>query len=360
MNAFSALAARLEDLIATPQGLIIAVLAGFIALTLLITLFGFFLVRLLRRKPRIAEAASAADPLLAPRARRSNAPIGLARLREEALPEETTPAAPNAAPTQAPSEAVPSMQAAGQSSALSLMEARSAKLSAAWQAASLLPTLPFAMRPGLETAHADICGIGVEAVFFDPDVARLIEDDALRLAPFLPAGAAQVLLTEADRETLRTDSLFAQPDAVMTLSGGLLVLEYKSKGGRPEDRERWTEEMREKDLLQTIINALAASAHWGRPAAPVLRTHDAVFFLRPSPAVTALIKESAEHASVFLSSALAACADGCEGAPARPGIAAADLAALLAVPLVKRFPKRPTASHRQGEVLHATLLSRRQ
>lgn len=356
MNALS----RLEDLIATPQGLIIAVLAGFIALTLLITLLGFLLVRLLRKKPRIAEAASGADPLLAPRARRSNAPIGLARLREESLPEETTPAAPNAAPAQVPAEAVPTTQAADQSPALSLMAARSAKLSAAWQAASLLPTLPFAMRPGLETAHADICGIGVEAVFFDPDVARLINDDALRLAPFLPAGAAEVLLTEADRETLRADMLFAQPDAVMALSSGLLVLEYKSKGARPEDRERWAETMREKDLLQTIINALVASARWGRPAAPVLRTHDAVFFLRPSPAVTALIKESAEAASDFLSTALAACADGAEEPAARPGIAAADLAALLAVPLAKRFPKRPTASHRQGEAMHATLLARRQ
>ena len=122
----------------------------------------------------------------------------------------------------------------------------------------------------------------MEAVFFDPEPVSRLDEDAVRLVPFLPANAAKLLLTESDRETFKAGALCAQPDAVLELPAGLIALEYKSKGGRFDDPLRWAETMRTKDLIQTVLAAAALSVAAGRPAAPVLRTTNAVFFLRPT------------------------------------------------------------------------------
>lgn len=363
----------------TPQGLIILVIAAFIAATILLSLFFFAVARLFMRKPRRAkesaapaagESASepprAADPLerFEPR-RQGKGPIGLARLRSladdfSAVPTEPTlrtpaSAAPepqtaaSAAPLDLPREpAQPKSAAAPSIPPAPPFEASRPAAPSPLVGARILQTLPFGRRPGLSAAHADLLGVGIEAVFFDPELVSAIEDDVIRLVPFLPPQAGRLLLREADRETFRAGPLCAQPDAVIELSGGFISLEYKSKGGRLEDPIRWAEQMREKDVLQTVIEALVLSAESGRPAAPVLRTQNAVFFLRPSAEALSLIERCAEDAAAFLAES--------SGGAARSGISAGDYASLLTAGFLTRFPRPRSAGSLAGEAAHASLL----
>lgn len=217
--------------------------------------------------------------------------------------------------------------------------------------AEILLTLPFERRPGLAMAHADLCGAAVEAVFFDPEPVSRWDEEALRLVPFLPSGAARLLVTESDRETFRAGALHAQPDSVLELPGGLIALEYKSKGGRLEDPLRWAEALRTKDLLQTVLNALALSAESGRPAAPVLRTQNAVFFIRPTLALKQALTENLDGAAAFLTTSS-------EGA-APAGISASDYAELMTPAVHKLFPRPQGAGSAYGRAAHDALLARR-
>ena len=200
-------------------------------------------------------------------------------------------------------------------------------------------------------AHADLCGSGVEAVFFDPEPVSRLDEDAVRLVPFLPANAAKLLLTESDRETFKAGALCAQPDAVLELPAGLIALEYKSKGGRFDDPLRWAETMRTKDLIQTVLAAAALSVAAGRPAAPVLRTTNAVFFLRPTNELKNLLSAHVQEAESFLLSTS-------EGA-GRPGISASDYAALMIPALEKLYPREPSSGSEAGEAAHQEMLSTR-
>ena len=56
-----------------------------------------------------------------------------------------------------------------------------------------LKTLPFIVRQGLSTGHADMLGIGVEAVFFPAEAVNRLDDPVLRLVPFLPADEGELL-----------------------------------------------------------------------------------------------------------------------------------------------------------------------
>lgn len=128
-----------------------------------------------------------------------------------------------------------------------------------------LKTLPFIVRQGLSTGHADMLGIGVEAVFFPAEAVNRLDDPVLRLVPFLPADEGELLCRESDRRTFQAGGLYAQPDAVIALrAGGVLAVEYKSRGGRMDDPHDIPGSLRPKDLLQTVIGAMVLSASEGR------------------------------------------------------------------------------------------------
>ena len=186
---------------------------------------------------------------------------------------------------------------------------------------------------------------------FDPEPVSRLDEDAVRLVPFLPANAAKLLLTESDRETFKAGALCAQPDAVLELPAGLIALEYKSKGGRFDDPLRWAETMRTKDLIQTVLAAAALSVAAGRPAAPVLRTTNAVFFLRPTNELKNLLSAHVQEAESFLLSTS-------EGA-GRPGISASDYAALMIPALEKLYPREPSSGSEAGEAAHQEMLRTR-
>lgn len=209
-----------------------------------------------------------------------------------------------------------------------------------WQ---FLQTLPFAMRSGLTTAHVDMLGIGVEAVFFPPEAVSSQSDPVRRLLPFLPDG--EILYREADRKTFSMGSLFAQPDAVIEIDTGLIALEYKSRGGRDDNPADPASTLRPKDLLQTLIEAMVLSVSTGRPIAPVLRTHNAAYFLRPERRIMTLLADRIAAAEDFVS----------PYSPRR-GISAADYAALCAVPAEMIFARPADSSSLAGEAAHRKLL----
>ncbi len=370
----------------TPQGLVLLAAAVFLAATLLLTIILFLAAKCFRKKPPQVRLPKSGAPgsqaipiepqIIAPDApddplsrfepdlaacgnpaakRRGQASIGLARLREEAEDyagqtieptfgrreaEESAPIfarEPAFAPEPAPSVDAKAPEPLRKKDPVNLFED-----------ARLLLTLPFERRPGLKTAHADICGMSVEAVFFDPDLVSRIEDPAIRLMPFLPAGMGKLLARESDRQTYVCGNLHAQPDAVIELKNGLIALEYKTKGGRSEDELRWAEAMREKDLIQTAVEALVLAKSTGRPAAAVLRTHNAVFFLRLPADTIELLGRSAEAAEAFMTAAAQT--------PQGDGLSASTYAELMAVSLSKRHPKARSRGSSLGEALHEEML----
>lgn len=335
MTAF--LQTQWERLLSSPQMLIIVVLGLFIAATLLLSIVAFRLI--FRKSSNRKVGKGAIDPLTneVRNTDRKNegawrrAPIALARMRFDAAPferpEEPTLTSKSAS---APTPAVSSAPAAS-----------------AAELPLILYTLPFQMRAGLRPEHADLCGMAVEAVFFDPTEADADADAARRLVPFLPAGAGRVAASEGTGTVFRMNGLVAEPDAVIELSSGLVAVEVKPKGGRPDDPERWSETIREKDLLQTLAAAAACAHETGRPTAAVLRTANAVYFLRPGADVLRFLIEGIPEAERFWH----AVAD-----EKRPGIAALDYASVMSAPFAARWPKPEHEGHRSGRILHQKLL----
>lgn len=347
--------------LSTPQGLIIAALGAFILVTLLVS---FAVFRMIFRKksdardvPRIP-----VDPLTDEEEDEGEtggpwkkAPIALARLRfgmaPFELPQEPQLKPPHAAPVQEP-QPVQAHQVQQAPYAEPLRPAQPVQAVQHPQPAPqplprLLYTLPFQSRRSLRPAHADICGMGIEAVFFPPEEAAADTDPARRLVPFLPAGVGRVLTTEGDGVRFRMGELVAEPDAVIELPAGLIILEVKPKGGRPDDPLNWAQTIREKDLLQTLAAAIAAAHQTGRPAAAVLRTTNAVYFLRPGPAAVKFLADAIEPAHELWRAT---------SGDDRPGIAALDFAAIVAAPFARRWPKPEHEGHRDGRERHKAML----
>lgn len=319
----------LQRLQASPQMLVLAVIVLILAATLLLSLI---VIRRLFRRRRNEKAAGdepnrgAVDPLTdEPRDDEASlpgpwkkAPIALARLRFETAPFER-PEEPRLRAEQHGTSALP----------------------------RILYTLPFQPRALLRPQHASICGMAVEAVFFDPEALAGEADPARRIVPFLPAGAGRLAAAEGSGVRYACDGLVAEPDAVIELASGLVVVEVKPKGGRLDDPYAWAQTIREKDILQTLAGAVAASRSTGRPAAAVLRTTNAVYFLRPSPDVVRFLVESIEPAV-----RLWAATSGDD----RPGVAALDFASILSAPFLRRWPKPAHEGHRDGRIRHKELL----
>ena len=377
---------ELLDFAQTPAGLLILAAAAFVLASFLITGLIFFIASLFKKKSPLAidasedsaltqpsqePSSSTGDPLESFDRRALKAPIALARLRAQGpdITEAAEPMMPGSAPEAAAPErdvkeeekALPQPAAASTPAAEPAPETPqpapfasapiTPKLPDPFGRANFLLTLPFERRVGLSMAHADLCGAGIEAVFFDPEAVSRWDDVTLRLVPFLPQGSGKLLITESDRETFSSRDLFAQPDAVIELSSGLIALEYKSKGGRSEDPLRWAEAMRTKDILQTVINALVLSAESGRPSAPVLRTNNAVFFIRPSADLRKVIEAKLGDAKQFLS--LSTNGSGATG------ISASDYAELLTPIVAKLFPRPMSSGSLIGMKAHEEMLARR-
>lgn len=367
MTALSAL----RDWMLSPAGLAALGVLLFILITIALASVVLKIVRAVRGGGKTRTPSN--DPLeRAAKPAKSRGAIGLARLREATTARFSGTAEPRLGkgrsehegddesnePTAA--EAVRGGVAASASPAASATSAVSSAPAASAPAAPVAPealpavrlgdlllSLPFLPIEGLTTGHANFCGMSIEAVFF-PAAVNGLTNPVERIVPFLPPEACTLLFKESDRATFRAGDLFAQPDAVIRIPGGLVSVEYKSKGGRNDDPERWTEQIREKDLLQAVVNALVLSAEAKEPVAAILRTHNAAYFLRPTAELKRIVECSVEPACAMLRSA----------GNTRIGIGAADLAGMLAVTVSTRWPKPRHAGHEAGEAAHREMLDR--
>lgn len=83
----------------------------------------------------------------------------------------------------------------------------------------------------------------------------------------------------------------------------------------------------------------------------MLRTTNAVFFLRPTNELKNLLSAHVQEAESFLLSTS-------EGA-GRPGISASDYAALMIPALEKLYPREPSSGSEAGEAAHQEMLRAR-
>lgn len=204
------------------------------------------------------------------------------------------------------------------------------------QQIQFIETLPFVTKEEFHRDAEFLYGMRIYAVFLPNRQYNQKEQTVRRLLPFLPQDFARMLYREADRRNFRYQTLCAQPDGVLRCSKGLLVLEYKTRGGRLCSPNDWRRQLRPADLIQTLLCAIAVAYETNQAVAPILRTTNAIYYIMPTPDVVEFLLSRLDPATRLMGHA---------------DIASSDASQLLAVLLRKRYPlqdKNATA----GEVAH--------
>lgn len=303
--------------ISTVQGLILASLAAFIAVTLLIS---WIIFRIVTPKSSEHEKKNKQGSKF------FKAPVALARLKAELELD--------------PAKEEPFMGAAR------IEDPSDEPASARRFACRWARTLSFHKNIRTESRTAKLLGCDVAAVFFDPVDSQLIEDDAVRLLPFAEPGACRILATEKNGAQLKAGELFSQPDALVEIPGAIAVVEYKSRGGRLDSMETWASEIREKDVVQTYVHALAAGTVSKKAAAPILRTNNALYFIRPTKELDDLVEKIYPHALALHQAAFP-----------NSGISASDFAQHLLPIVSKLWPKPESKGSIEGRERHREFLN---
>lgn len=197
------------------------------------------------------------------------------------------------------------------------------------------------------TDRAPVHGCDVSCWFFDPDVAEDQTDFVRRNLPVLKSGHPTLLFSEQDRKNFVAGPLIAQPDAVLRHGLGLLCLEYKSQGGRLHRQHRWQRDIPCKAVLQVVAASIAVSVEMGKTVAPVLRCHNALYFIRPTAELVARMWSALQGATEYWG----------KGSRVR----SSDLAAYLEPWVLDRFTVRDAqqlASSEAGLARHEEMLRR--
>lgn len=197
------------------------------------------------------------------------------------------------------------------------------------------------------TDRAPVHGCDVSCWFFDPDVANGQVDFVRRNLPVFKSGRPTVLFSEQDRRNFAAGPLIAQPDAVLRHGLGLLCLEYKSQSGRLHRQDRWQRDIPCKSLLQVVAASIAVSVEMGKTVAPVLRCHNALYFIRPTAELIAQMWGALESAPAYWRKG--------------PRVRSSDLAAYLEPWVLDHFAVRDAqqvASSEAGRLRHEEMLRR--
>lgn len=146
-------------------------------------------------------------------------------------------------------------------------------------------------------------GCEITPYFFDSRKVEGVSDFVTRVLPFIQnPSSVQVLYTEADKKNFYFGDIVAQPDAVMSQHSHLLSLEYKSLSGSSKklnDKNRWENQIRLKDVLQAVVNALQVSIVENKPCVTLLRYLNVVYFISPSKQLCDFIIQKAPDAKRF-------------------------------------------------------------
>ena len=142
-------------------------------------------------------------------------------------------------------------------------------------------------------------GCDISAAFFDPDLADREKDFTRRMLPVFKTARPTLLFSEQDRKNFVADPLIAQPDAVLRHGSGLLSLEFKSQSRRSHRPDQWQRDVPCSGVLQTVAAAMAVAAVSGKAVAPLLRCHNAIYFLRPHPELIERLTGSTAEAKTY-------------------------------------------------------------
>jgi hypothetical protein len=138
----------------------------------------------------------------------------------------------------------------------------------------------------------DVLGVRVRVHFFDPAQAEAAPDWVDRLLPLLVPHRPTALHAPGERGQYTLAGLVAHPDGVFEHGNGLLCLLDRSADRRPHDPDQWASQLRGDALVQALVAAMAVAGHAQRPTVALLRCHNAVYQLDPTPAALECVATS--------------------------------------------------------------------
>lgn len=146
----------------------------------------------------------------------------------------------------------------------------------------------------------ELLGLRVRVHFFDPDAAagaHAVE----RALPVLAAAPTppRPLHAAGERGHYELAGLQAHPDAVYEHGNGLICLLDRSADGLMHEAGRWSRQLRGDAVVQAVVAALAVAGHSQRPTAALLRCHNALYQIDPSPAALECLATSIAPARLY-------------------------------------------------------------
>lgn len=161
---------------------------------------------------------------------------------------------------------------------------------------------PVAASPLVWHDETEVLGIGVQVHFFDADEVGARPLFTQRCLPVFGGDALPTLVAgEEHRPIFSVGDVWAQPDAVFEHGDGLLCLSHRATARRGMDRQRWRRELRADTVLQALAVTMVVAGARQRPAAALLRMHDALLMLAPQPQVLECLATSVAAARRYWS-----------------------------------------------------------
>lgn len=150
--------------------------------------------------------------------------------------------------------------------------------------------------------HEDkLYGCTIRACFFNNEQSDSKTDFVERVFPMLQnKDSLKVLYSEEDRKNFKHGKVCAQPDAVLEQHTHLLSLEYKSVNNRKHYAKSWKEQIRVKDILQCIINAIQVSRVEQKVTVPLLRYNNVLYMIVPDEQLCDMIYDAANIKGAML------------------------------------------------------------
>lgn len=156
-----------------------------------------------------------------------------------------------------------------------------------------------------------------------------------------------VVQSENDKKNFYYGDIVAQPDAVLSQLNHLISLEYKSLAGSEQklhEQNRWIRQIRLKDVLQAIVNAMQVSIVEKKPCVALLRYVNVVYFISPSKELCDFIVQKAPDAKLFYAE--------------KKFISSSQLCELIE-PLVKKiFQSEESEAQKNGKREHEAMLAK--
>ena len=138
----------------------------------------------------------------------------------------------------------------------------------------------------------ELLAVRVRVHFFDADRVGAAADWVDRLLPLFAPDRPTALHAQGERGQYTLASLVAHPDGVFEHGNGLICLLDRSADRRPHDIDHWPRQLRGDALVQALVAAMAVAGHSQRPTAAMLRCHNAIYQVDPTPAALECVATS--------------------------------------------------------------------